>query len=66
MGDRRCGFVGSNQTAEVDPPVGRLGQYDDAAPVAAMWVGGRAAAAAAVVTAFAASDREWVLAHLDA
>jgi CxxC motif-containing protein (DUF1111 family) len=43
-----------------------MGQRDDAAPVAAMWVGGRAAAAAAVVTAFAASDREWVLAHLDA
>ncbi len=66
MGDRRCGFVMSNQTTEVDQPADRLGQHGDAAPVVAMWVGGCAAAAAAVVTAFAASDREWVLAHLDA
>ena len=43
----------------------RLVELDDAGPVVAKWVGGRAAAAA-VVTAFAASDREWVLAHLGA
>ena len=52
----------------MDQPVDRLVEHDDAGPVVAKWVGGRAAAAAAaaVVTAFAASDREWVLAHLGA
>jgi hypothetical protein len=63
MGDRRCGFVEPNQAAEADQD--RLVEHDVAGPVVAMWVGGRAAAAAGV-TAFAASDREWVLAHPDA